>query len=447
MWRPGRSAPANLTNVTFTGFVPNERIPLYQSAADVLLMPYGRAVTTSSGGNTAEICSPMKMFEYMAAGRAILTSDLPVLREVLDETKAVFSPLEQAEAWESALGGLLANPQRRQVPRSKRPERGGAIRLGEACATRPGRIFMKSLRDLLWILPCSLVLGLVLSLLGPGTWWIGWLAYAVLLALGLWALALLWRSAEASTEQNQSRQAYARFDVAPGGTPAHGIGDGFLHHPAILWQRLPMFKKPAISSRMPITATFNPGNWLPPPTRSGGPLINLTAPTSMADYLFVSSLLYRYLSPDAHRPWLIILLASLTAAIGVALAWKATDKVWGKSMAVGVGWIMVLFPESILLGSSQMREPFLITFIAMAFWGVASWAENHRSAVAWLIGSLAGMLLFSPGIAVISIILLAGWIWLRGKERRIRWWWVAGVGVIVLLSFLLLAWSVGGSLQ
>jgi len=104
-----------LTNVTFTGFVPNERIPLYQSAADVLLMPYGRAVTTSSGGNTAEICSPMKMFEYMAAGRAILSSDLPVLREVLDETKAVFSPLEQAEAWESALGGLLADPQRRQV--------------------------------------------------------------------------------------------------------------------------------------------------------------------------------------------------------------------------------------------------------------------------------------------------------------------------------------------
>jgi glycosyltransferase involved in cell wall biosynthesis len=111
-WK-GRAS--NLTNVTFTGFVPNEQIPLYQSAADVLLMPYGRAVTTSSGGNTAEICSPMKMFEYMAAGRAILTSDLPVLREVLDETKAVFSPLEQTEAWESALGVLLADPQRRQA--------------------------------------------------------------------------------------------------------------------------------------------------------------------------------------------------------------------------------------------------------------------------------------------------------------------------------------------
>jgi glycosyltransferase involved in cell wall biosynthesis len=57
----------------------------------------------------------MKMFEYMAAGRAILSSDLPVLREILDETKAVFCPLEQTDAWESALRGLLDDPQRRQA--------------------------------------------------------------------------------------------------------------------------------------------------------------------------------------------------------------------------------------------------------------------------------------------------------------------------------------------
>ncbi|MGB8212813.1 MAG: glycosyltransferase [Anaerolineales bacterium] len=110
-----KSRSANLTNVIFTGFVPNEQIPLYQSAADVLLMPYERTVSTSSGGNTAEICSPMKMFEYMAAGRAILSSDLPVLHEVLDETMAVFCELDDMDAWESALGGLLADAQRRQA--------------------------------------------------------------------------------------------------------------------------------------------------------------------------------------------------------------------------------------------------------------------------------------------------------------------------------------------
>lgn len=123
IWVGGRPADveawkqraAHLQNVTFTGFVPNEHIPLYQAAGDILLMPYGRTVSTSSGGSTAEVCSPMKMFEYMAAGRAILTSDLPVLREVLDETMAVFCPPEAVEAWEVALGALLADEMRRQV--------------------------------------------------------------------------------------------------------------------------------------------------------------------------------------------------------------------------------------------------------------------------------------------------------------------------------------------
>jgi glycosyltransferase involved in cell wall biosynthesis len=102
-----RERAKGLANVTFTGFVPNRDIPLYQAAGDILLMPYGRTIAGSSGGNSAEICSPMKMFEYMAAGRAILTSDLPVIREVLDESVAVLCPPEDIPAWQSALRSLL----------------------------------------------------------------------------------------------------------------------------------------------------------------------------------------------------------------------------------------------------------------------------------------------------------------------------------------------------
>jgi glycosyltransferase involved in cell wall biosynthesis len=99
-----------LDNIRMTGFVPNLDIPLYQAAGEILLMPYERVITGSSGGNTADICSPMKMFEYMAAGRAILSSDLPVLREVLDEHNAVLvpPPPEGAEAWAAALERLAA---------------------------------------------------------------------------------------------------------------------------------------------------------------------------------------------------------------------------------------------------------------------------------------------------------------------------------------------------
>ena len=89
-------------------------MPLYQAAGDVLLMPYERAISGSSGGNSAEICSPMKMFDYLACGRPILASDLPVFHEVLNERNAVFCPPQDSVAWRKALELLLKDADRRQ---------------------------------------------------------------------------------------------------------------------------------------------------------------------------------------------------------------------------------------------------------------------------------------------------------------------------------------------
>ncbi len=90
---------AGLKNVTLTGFVPKMQLPLYQAAGDVLLMPYESAIAGSSGGNSAEICSPMKMFDYLATGRVIITSELPVLHEVLNIGNAVFCPPVNVDSW------------------------------------------------------------------------------------------------------------------------------------------------------------------------------------------------------------------------------------------------------------------------------------------------------------------------------------------------------------
>jgi glycosyltransferase involved in cell wall biosynthesis len=105
----------DIRNVTLTGFVENSRLPLYQAAMDILLMPYERVIEGSSGGNSADFCSPMKMFEYMACGRAIISSDLPVIREVLTESNAVLVPPEDETAWSAALGALIDDPLRREV--------------------------------------------------------------------------------------------------------------------------------------------------------------------------------------------------------------------------------------------------------------------------------------------------------------------------------------------
>lgn len=104
-----RQRAAALPNVRFTGFIPQRELPVYQAGADVLLMPYARAVAGSSGGNSADICSPMKMFDYLAVGRAILSSDLPVIHEVLDHSTARFAVPEDIESWSAALGALLSD--------------------------------------------------------------------------------------------------------------------------------------------------------------------------------------------------------------------------------------------------------------------------------------------------------------------------------------------------
>jgi glycosyltransferase involved in cell wall biosynthesis len=105
---------AQSDNVTFTGFIPNQNLPLYQSAADVLLMPYSRSIMGSSGtADSASVASPMKMFEYMAAGRAIVTADLPVIREVLNESNAIFCEPDDVGKWKVEIEKLLADEPRR----------------------------------------------------------------------------------------------------------------------------------------------------------------------------------------------------------------------------------------------------------------------------------------------------------------------------------------------
>jgi glycosyltransferase involved in cell wall biosynthesis len=113
-WRE-RLRRANQTNVTLTGFVDNSRLALYQAASDMLLMPYASSVAASSGQDIAKVINPMKMFEYMAASRPIITADLPVIREVLDDTRAVFCPPGEVGAWTEAVLALASDPGRREA--------------------------------------------------------------------------------------------------------------------------------------------------------------------------------------------------------------------------------------------------------------------------------------------------------------------------------------------
>lgn len=103
-----------LANIHILGHVANARIPLHLAACDALLMPYQRKVAVAgNAGDTSRWCSPLKMFEYMAAGRLIVSSNLPVLQEVLSTENAVLVDPEDVAAWTAALEQAENDPARR----------------------------------------------------------------------------------------------------------------------------------------------------------------------------------------------------------------------------------------------------------------------------------------------------------------------------------------------
>lgn len=104
----------SIDNVTITGFIPNSKLPLYQAAADILLMPYSREISGSSGGNIARVINPMKMFDYLASGRAIAASDIPVFHEVLSDKNVVFCKPEDSTDWVKAIQSLAKDANKRK---------------------------------------------------------------------------------------------------------------------------------------------------------------------------------------------------------------------------------------------------------------------------------------------------------------------------------------------
>jgi glycosyltransferase involved in cell wall biosynthesis len=99
-------------NLTFHGFVEPARIPAYLTACDVMLAPYHRTVMTGRRRkvDTSQWMSPLKVFEYMAAGKPIVASRLPVLGEVLsDGHNALLAEPEDLDAWVERIGQLRAD--------------------------------------------------------------------------------------------------------------------------------------------------------------------------------------------------------------------------------------------------------------------------------------------------------------------------------------------------
>jgi glycosyltransferase involved in cell wall biosynthesis len=86
--------------IRFTGLVEHTRVPDLVGQFDIALQP-----------QVVAWASPLKIFDYMAAGRAIVAPDLPNIREILqhDRTAVLFDPQTPGALWQ-AVARLLADP-------------------------------------------------------------------------------------------------------------------------------------------------------------------------------------------------------------------------------------------------------------------------------------------------------------------------------------------------
>jgi glycosyltransferase involved in cell wall biosynthesis len=91
--------------VTFTGHLPPSAVASQLARADIVALPNpASAISTHS-------TSPLKLFEYMAAGKAIVASRLPSLGEVLtDEVNALLVTPGDSEALAGGIRRLVNDP-------------------------------------------------------------------------------------------------------------------------------------------------------------------------------------------------------------------------------------------------------------------------------------------------------------------------------------------------
>lgn len=97
----------DLENIYFYGFVhPRETIK-YLNSFDIVLAPYYKKVTVAGNiGDNSKIMSPLKIFEYMSRKKPIIASDLPILREILNDKNSLLVHYNDIKMWVDAIKKL-----------------------------------------------------------------------------------------------------------------------------------------------------------------------------------------------------------------------------------------------------------------------------------------------------------------------------------------------------
>lgn len=88
----------------FRGYVSRSEL------VDPLAQAYIGALPNHREEISERFTSPLKLFEYMAAGKVIVASDLPSIREILDDQKAYLCPPASPRSLAEAIHSVYRDP-------------------------------------------------------------------------------------------------------------------------------------------------------------------------------------------------------------------------------------------------------------------------------------------------------------------------------------------------
>lgn len=99
-------------NVIFAGRLTHADAMMWLDQMDVVLLPNQRRVFVSGGRiDIGAWTSPLKLFEYMAAGKGIVASRLPVLQEILEhERNCLLAAADSPEEWSEQIRRMISSP-------------------------------------------------------------------------------------------------------------------------------------------------------------------------------------------------------------------------------------------------------------------------------------------------------------------------------------------------
>jgi glycosyltransferase involved in cell wall biosynthesis len=105
--------PANLL---MHGSKPHSEISSYLAKFDIVLAPYQANIHIGSGADISRWISPMKLFEYMAAEKPIICSDIPVLHEIIQHGRnGLMASPHDPTIWVDALCDLSKSASHRDA--------------------------------------------------------------------------------------------------------------------------------------------------------------------------------------------------------------------------------------------------------------------------------------------------------------------------------------------